>query len=90
MFGTGTVTLGRSEPGPVVPMTAIIQADHQTLVFIKIGERTYSRVDVTPGIREGNLVALVGSSLVPGQEVVIRGGHVLKSECLLRQGAAAL
>ncbi|MCY2963100.1 MAG: efflux RND transporter periplasmic adaptor subunit [Planctomycetota bacterium] len=88
-FGTGLITLGKSVHGPVVPVSALLQADHQSLVFIKTGDLSFSRVDVSPGIREGGLVELRDCEFRPGQEVVVAGGHVLKSEGLLRQVASA-
>jgi multidrug efflux pump subunit AcrA (membrane-fusion protein) len=88
-FGTGTIVLRSSQAAMVVPTSAVIHDDRQPLVFIRTGELSFQRADVTLGIRDGAMIELKSSDLKPGTEVVIRGGHVLKSEYVLNHVASA-
>jgi multidrug efflux pump subunit AcrA (membrane-fusion protein) len=88
-FGTGTVMLRKSESALVVPVSSILHDDRQPLVFAKTGDLTFERVDVTLGVRDGAYVEILSTDLKAGAEIVIRGGHVLKSEWMLNHVASA-
>lgn len=88
-FGTGTVMLRKSESALVVPVSSILHDDRQPLVFAKTGDLTFKRVDVTLGVRDGAYVEILSTDLKAGAEIVVRGGHVLKSEWMLNHVASA-
>ena len=79
------VTLVRAEPGILqVPLEAVQRQDTQAFVFIKESSDTFRRIDVTLGRQAGGKVE-VKSGLKEGQEVVVSGGFVLKSELFKEQ-----
>jgi RND family efflux transporter MFP subunit len=79
------VTLVRAEPGIMqVPLEAVQRQDTQAFVFIKESSDTFRRIDVTLGRQAGGKVE-VKSGLKEGQEVVVSGGFVLKSELFKEQ-----
>ncbi|MDB5346565.1 MAG: heavy metal resistance protein CzcB [Schlesneria sp.] len=88
-FGTGTIILRNSDTALVVPVSAILHDDRQALVFAKTDKLTFERVNVSLGVRDGSVVELVSGDLKPGSEIVVRGGHVLKSEWTLNHVASA-
>jgi multidrug efflux pump subunit AcrA (membrane-fusion protein) len=75
----------RAEPGILqVPLEAVQRQDTQAFVFIKESSDTFRRIDVTLGRQAGGKVE-VKSGLKEGQEVVVSGGFVLKSELFKEQ-----
>ena len=88
-FGTGTIILRSSDSALVAPVSAILHDDRQALVFAKIDDLTFQRVNVSVGVRDGGVVELLPGTLKPGTEIVVRGGHVLKSEWTLNHVASA-
>jgi multidrug efflux pump subunit AcrA (membrane-fusion protein) len=88
-FGTGTIILRNSDTALVVPVSAILHDDRQALVFAKTDNLTFERVNVSLGVRDGGVVELVSGDLKQGSEIVVRGGHVLKSEWTLNHVASA-
>lgn len=69
-----------------VPVSAVMQHDGKSFVFVPAGPERFHRVDVTTGIESGDLLE-VTSGLAAGQQVVSRGAFVLKSELLLEKEA---
>lgn len=88
-FGTGTIILRKSDSALVAPVSAILHDDRQALVFAKTDNLTFERVNVSLGVRDGGVVELLPGTLKPGTEIVVRGGHVLKSEWTLNHVASA-
>lgn len=88
-FGTGTIVLRKSDSALVAPVSAILHDDRQALVFVKTDDLSFERVNVSLGVRDGNYVELLPGALKPGAEIVVRGGHVLKSEWTLNHVASA-
>jgi len=88
-FGKGTIIVGQTPHARVVPRSAVLQSDAQAMVFVQTGERSFERVDVSVGVREGDVVEVRDCDLRPGQQVVVAGGHVLKSESTLRPGGTS-
>ncbi len=82
-FGTGSIVLGESNSAFAIPVSAILHADHQPMVFIRTSELSFERVDVKLGIREGQSIQIESPELNSGIEVVTKGCHVLKSEWIL-------
>ena len=88
-FGTGSNTLRESSQTLAVPVSAVIHADDQPLVFVRAGDLSFARIDVKLSVRDGDYIEVLGSDLKPGMEVVARGGHVLKSEWVLNHLASS-
>jgi len=88
-FGVGIITLKDTPSAFVVPASAVVHADHQPIIFAKVGELRLARIDVKLGVREHNAVQIESEELQPGMEVVSQGSHVLKSECILNRVASA-
>jgi len=87
-FGTGTVILQDSPDALVIPVSAVLHDDRQPLVFIRTGDLSFARVDIETGIRDGKLIEIRSNELQVGNEIVTKGGHVLKSEWTLNHVAS--
>lgn len=87
-FGTGLITLGESNSAFVIPVTALLHADNQPMVFVKTGDLSFARLDVKLGVREKHLIQIESAQLKPGMEIVTQGCHVLKSEWMLNHVAS--
>jgi multidrug efflux pump subunit AcrA (membrane-fusion protein) len=87
-FGTGIITLRETPSAFVVPTSAILHADNQPMIFTKIGELKFARIDVKLGVREVGIVQIESDLLKPGLEIVSQGSHVLKSEWILNHVAS--
>jgi cobalt-zinc-cadmium efflux system membrane fusion protein len=69
-----------------VPAAAVMRHEGQSFVFVPEGQGRYRRVDVKTGIESGDRVEIT-AGLTAGQEVVVQGAFVLKSELLLEKEA---
>jgi multidrug efflux pump subunit AcrA (membrane-fusion protein) len=67
-----------------VPASAVLRHEGRSFVFVPDGPGRYRRVDVKTGIESGDRVE-VTEGLTAGQEVVVQGAFVLKSELLLEK-----
>ena len=79
------VSLVRAEPGVLqVPLEAVQRQDTQTFVFVRESATRFRRADVRLGRQaEGRVEILQG--LREGEEVVVAGGFILKSELFKEQ-----
>jgi multidrug efflux pump subunit AcrA (membrane-fusion protein) len=57
-------------------------------VYVRSGDLEYRLVPVSVGVKQDDLVQVHSDQLQPGQEVVVRGGHILKSELVLKGEAS--
>lgn len=87
-FGVGIITLKETPSAFVVPTSAVLHADHQPMIFAKVGELEFARINVKLGIREPDAVQIESEFLKPGLEVVSQGSHILKSEWTLNHMAS--
>ncbi|MFM8704987.1 MAG: efflux RND transporter periplasmic adaptor subunit, partial [Planctomycetia bacterium] len=69
-----------------VPAAAVMRHERKAFVFVPDGENRFRRVDVTTG-QTGDDFVEVTAGLAAGQQVVVRGAFVLKSELLLEKEA---
>lgn len=69
-----------------VPASAVMRHEGRSFVFVPDGPGRYRRVDVKTGIESGDRME-VTEGLTAGQEVVVQGAFVLKSELLLEKEA---
>lgn len=81
MFARINVGLGRGAPTLLVPAEAVVSDEKRRFVFVRIGTRRFLRRDVVTGKREAGQVEVI-SGLKPGEEIVIRGAFLLKSDIL--------
>ncbi len=83
-FGSGRIEIGRRGTAVVVPRRSVQWDGSRWVVFVPDGEAAFMAREVRPGIRQGDVVELVGESAgaVPAA-VVGTGSHVLKSQVLL-------
>ena len=88
-FGTGIITLKKTEVAFVVPLSSVLYSDDQPMVFAKVSDLTFMRIDVTLGTRDAGFVQIESAALKPGLEIVNQGSHVLKSEWILNHVASA-
>ncbi len=88
-FGTGSISLGETASAFVVPVSAVLHAEEQPIVFVQTGDLSFRRLDVKLGLREGKFVQIESDYLKPGMAVVSHGNHVLKSEWVLNHVAQA-
>lgn len=87
MFADVAVELGAEEEALVVPAEAVMEHEEQDFVFLAIGPRRFLRRDVTTRSLAGAQVALV-EGVDAGEEVVVRGAFLLKSDVLREQMGA--
>ncbi len=84
MFVEGTVASAGERRALAVPESALQDDGGRPIVFVRTGERTFSRREVKPGERAGGAVEIL-EGLTEGEAVVVTGGFLLKSE--LRKGS---
>ncbi|HYZ87334.1 MAG TPA: efflux RND transporter periplasmic adaptor subunit [Bryobacteraceae bacterium] len=66
-----------TRPMPVIPSSAVIQAEKQTKVYREITPGTFEPVSVTLGSRDGNSIGVL-NGLEPHDRVVVDGAMLLK------------
>ncbi|MEX0703345.1 MAG: efflux RND transporter periplasmic adaptor subunit [Planctomycetales bacterium] len=76
MFGRMTVRVFAAADQIVCPLTALVETGSGTFVLRRDGEGKYRRQPVRVSLRSHD-IAVVESGLFPGQEVVVRGTHLL-------------
>lgn len=80
-FGMGRILVASNPAAIAVPDEALQLEDRQPIVFVKVDDVTYQKREVRPGVSDGGFTE-IKEGLRPGEEVVTRGSHVLKSELL--------
>jgi len=86
MFVWVDLPQGDSRDALAVPVSAVMQHDGKSFVFLPDGPERFRRVDIATGVESGDSIEVV-RGLAAGQQVVSRGAFVLKSELLLEQEA---
>lgn len=66
-------------PSTVVPVAAVQRDGQESVVFVARGEFRFERREVTPGRTAGGWIELL-EGLEPGEQVVVEGAFLLKSE----------
>ena len=84
MFVWVDLPQGQVREGLAVPAAAVMRHDGKAFVFVPAGTGRYRRVDVVAGADTRGYVE-VKSGLQAGQQVVVEGGFLLKSELLLER-----
>lgn len=67
-----------TRPMPVIPSSAVIQAEKQPIVYREISRGSFEAVPVTLGNRTGNSIGVV-DGLQPHDRIVVDGGMLLKA-----------
>lgn len=75
---------GDRSPVIHLPAAAVLRHENKPFVFVRTAADTFRRADVTLGRTAGDRVEIT-AGLKPADEVVVRGGFVLKSEMLKDQ-----
>lgn len=65
--------------GVAIPPSAVVRDGDRELAFVKEGERRYERRVLRIGARTADLVEVI-EGVAPGEEVVVEGAFLLKSE----------
>jgi len=83
MYGQARIAAGGERAAAAVPRGAIQLAKGVKLAFVRLGEGEFEarRVQTVAGRTEGDLVQ-VASGVEPGEEVVVAGSFLLKTETL--------
>ena len=85
-FGSGKIEIDRRGTAIVVPSQSVQWDGSRWVVFVPTGDAAFTACEVQPGVREGNVVEIVGD---PSEGVLERvvgaGSHVLKSQVLLER-----
>ncbi|MEX0715620.1 MAG: efflux RND transporter periplasmic adaptor subunit [Planctomycetaceae bacterium] len=76
MFGRMTIRVFAADDQIVCPQTALVETGEGTFVLRRDGEGKYRRQPVRVA-RRSNGTAVIESGLFPGQEVIVRGTHLL-------------
>ena len=85
-FGSGKIEIDRRGTAIVVPSQSVQWDGSRWVVFIPSGDVAFTACEVQPGVREGNVVEIVGDpSGGVLERVVGAGSHVLKSQVLLER-----
>ena len=83
-FGTGRIQIARRGQAVVVPVSSVQFDGSRWVVFVPHGPGTFVARQVRPGLRDGQMVELLGETIEPAfSRVVGNGSHVLKSHVLL-------
>jgi cobalt-zinc-cadmium efflux system membrane fusion protein len=83
-FGTARITTRDQPNALMVPSEAVQRDGRFYFVFVKVGDTDFQVRQVQYGMR-GSKHTEVRAGLRPGEEVVTKGSHVLKSELLRGQ-----
>lgn len=87
MFANVSLDLGEGSAAFVLPAESVMEHEGQTFLFVKVGPTRFLRRDVVTRPATGGEVAIVrGVEL--GEEVVVRGAFLLKSDVLREQMGA--
>lgn len=86
MFAEVSIELGESA-AVLVPDDAVMRSEGRSFVFVRVGPRLFLRRDVVARPAGGGLVALL-EGVDEGEEVVVRGAFLLKSDVLREQMGA--
>ena len=85
-FGSGKIEIDRRGTAIVVPSQSVQWDGSRWVVFVPAGDVAFTACEVQPGVREGNVVEIVGDpSGGVLERVVGAGSHVLKSQVLLER-----
>lgn len=85
-FGSGKIEIDRRGTAIVVPSQSVQWDGSRWVVFVPTGDVAFTACEVQPGVREGNVVEIVGDpSGGVLERVVGAGSHVLKSQVLLER-----
>lgn len=85
-FGSGKIEIDRRGTAIVVPSQSVQWDGSRWVVFVPSGDVAFTACEVQPGVREGNVVEIVGDPLGGTLERVVgAGSHVLKSQVLLER-----
>lgn len=87
MFANISIDLGEGVPTLVVSAEAVMEHEDQSFVFVKVGPHRFLRRDVTAKAIDGAQIALI-DGVVEGEDVVVRGAFLLKSDVLREQMGA--
>jgi cobalt-zinc-cadmium efflux system membrane fusion protein len=79
MYVDASVAAAGERAALVVPESALQDDEGHAVVFVKTGERTFTRREVRAGERFAGYVEIL-SGLTEGETIVISGGFLLKSE----------
>ena len=88
MFVWVDLPQGQTREGLAVPAAAVMRHEGKAFVFVPVDAGSYRRVDIDAGEDTQGYVE-VKSGLQAGQQVVVEGGFLLKSELLLEHEEAA-
>lgn len=81
MFIEGTLQIGEAENKPTLPAAAVLEDEGKQFVFVKHNDSMYFRRDVTIESKNGDSVT-IGGGITDGDEIVIEGSFLLKSDIL--------
>ncbi len=77
MAVTVHVETAHVETALVVPRSAIVDEDVRYVAFVQVAGETFEKRDLTLGIRDGDLVQVLGG-LEDGERVVTRGAYAVR------------
>ena len=81
MFADAAIHLGQGPRVVLVPAEAVVSDGKHRFVFVRAGPTLFLRRDVRQGATRG-LKVVVDSGLKAGEEVVVKGAFLLKSDIL--------
>ena len=80
MFARGSVTVREVKGASLIPLSAVIERDGKSFVMVVNGDKS-KRVDVTTGIRSGEMVEVTGLAtdakvISQGQDALVDGSKI--------------
>lgn len=80
MFARGSVTVREVKGASMIPLSAVIERDGKSFVMVANGDKS-KRVDVTTGIRSGEMVEVTGLAtdakvISQGQDALVDGSKI--------------
>lgn len=81
MFIEGSLEIGTGGRKPGLPAAAVLEDDGIHFVFVKHNDSMFFRRDITIESQQGDTV-IIGSGIQGGDEIVVEGSFLLKSDIL--------
>ncbi|HOT28033.1 MAG TPA: efflux RND transporter periplasmic adaptor subunit [Candidatus Ozemobacteraceae bacterium] len=81
VFVKARLFLGKPETKPTLPVSAVVENEGESFVFVRQGADLFVKRDVLPGRRIGERI-VIETGLQAGDEVAVSGAFLLKSDVL--------
>ncbi|MBP7634609.1 efflux RND transporter periplasmic adaptor subunit [Candidatus Ozemobacteraceae bacterium] len=81
VFVKARLFIGKPETKPTLPVSAVVENEGESFVFVRHGADLFVKRDIIPGRRIGERI-VIETGLQEGDEVAVSGAFLLKSDVL--------